>query len=31
MRKKILDAKERKRAVLGRTARVFIDRSSDIY
>ena len=31
IRKKILDFKERKRAVLGRTSRVFIDRSSDIY
>jgi len=31
MRKKILDFKERKRAVLGHASRVFIDRSGDVY
>ena len=31
MRKKILDFKERKRVALGRTSRVLLDRSGDIY
>jgi GTP-binding protein len=31
MRKKILDFKERKRAALGHTSRIQLDRSADIY
>jgi GTP-binding protein len=31
MRKKILDFKERKRAVMGHAPRVFVDRSGDVY